>query len=440
MDKKVTNINLFFGQMENPFLAGCLQIIRKHELMFPVDDKVSYNIYVPVTELLPEIYEALGASSFEELFPTTADFESMGQLLIVGITLSNQEFLLKEKLSVASMEEFFVDIVVRNQPRELDIAVLYVEGLPLTAKVADEIRVRLIMRGGKGDEYAKMPKDVFHHLVLTGNLAGKDLIAVCGVNRDISRKCDADDQLIFRRLLLKEFGLKKYDRSPRELYRKMYELKEGWKILKRRLDDFEELQERKLIYAYFGFFQFDIPADLYSSALFFANAKYWNSYDSPTSYQIHAERVNLMIKLTERGWNGYWTKDPEDIWFDEVRPEIEENFQPVESHFEGTSAITFEDIDNIWDDAPKVLGETIKLDNRRLRELVRKNYRETVQKFEKQTQMSDEWRKKQADQQKFISDFGLSEISERELNFLLDIHELVMDGTISITFPFVRLE
>jgi hypothetical protein len=73
-------------------------------------------------------------------------------------------------------------------------------------------------------------KDVFSRIT-SGTLYGKDLIRLCNTDREMNRKCNADDYAIFRRALFTEFGfewettngLGLYGfQNPRELYKQMH--------------------------------------------------------------------------------------------------------------------------------------------------------------------------------------------------------------------------
>ena len=88
-----------------------------------------------------------------------------------------------------------------------------------------------------------LPKDVFREIILSGNIMGKDLIALCGSDSNISNKCNHDNFWIFRKLLEKEFGIKvpKSQINPRNLYVLLNSHRETWRILKTRLEDIEHL-------------------------------------------------------------------------------------------------------------------------------------------------------------------------------------------------------
>jgi len=64
-----------------------------------------------------------------------------------------------------------------------------------------------------------LPVDVLHHLVVIGMIRGKDLIALCRTYWKISRKINAQNGILFKRLLKSEFGVES-SRNHREEYAK----------------------------------------------------------------------------------------------------------------------------------------------------------------------------------------------------------------------------
>lgn len=68
--------------------------------------------------------------------------------------------------------------------------------------------------------WASLPYDIFVNMVLTENISGPDLIALCGSHPIINDKCNNRNQNIFSRLLAKEHGILK-DPTPRETYVKL---------------------------------------------------------------------------------------------------------------------------------------------------------------------------------------------------------------------------
>lgn len=70
--------------------------------------------------------------------------------------------------------------------------------------------------------------------IAQGGIKGRDLIALCGSSKEINKLCNSDDQAIFKRKLLEEFGeafrwsekviLRTGFQTPRELYRQMYKM------------------------------------------------------------------------------------------------------------------------------------------------------------------------------------------------------------------------
>jgi hypothetical protein len=78
----------------------------------------------------------------------------------------------------------------------------------------------------QGHEIPAMGRDLFRFMVTEQNLRGRDLLALCTGNQEITKLCDRDKQIIFRDLLKREFNFD-YSRSvakesPRELYAKFH--------------------------------------------------------------------------------------------------------------------------------------------------------------------------------------------------------------------------
>lgn len=53
-----------------------------------------------------------------------------------------------------------------------------------------------------------LPNDVFANLIRTNRITGKELLSFCSSNRALSAKCDANDGLLFRQLLIDEFRIR----------------------------------------------------------------------------------------------------------------------------------------------------------------------------------------------------------------------------------------
>lgn len=57
------------------------------------------------------------------------------------------------------------------------------------------------------NEWANLPTDVFYQLIDSGNVSGKDLVSACVSNPQINAKCNSRNEEIFRRMLLKNYGV-----------------------------------------------------------------------------------------------------------------------------------------------------------------------------------------------------------------------------------------
>jgi len=170
---------------KNPFEVAILDYCKRKKLR-------AWSIYIPETGLLDSIYEIFGASNFDELFPSQKDFDDIAMSLIEISKFEPRQDKI-HGVKVISKTSVFQP----GFPMKIDV--YYVEGLILGKRARKLLEKP---RGGRGLEYEKMPKDVFHHLVLTGGIRGKDLLALCSANREIRRKCDADDGILFKKLLI----------------------------------------------------------------------------------------------------------------------------------------------------------------------------------------------------------------------------------------------
>jgi len=93
---------------------------------------------------------------------------------------------------------------------------IFIHGFPLTTTQGKQLDSLL----NKGDQWSKLPKDVFYKLIEDNDIRGKDLISLCVSNSKINYMCNggnAQDQQLFKRLLLKEFNITR-STNPREDY------------------------------------------------------------------------------------------------------------------------------------------------------------------------------------------------------------------------------
>lgn len=81
--------------------------------------------------------------------------------------------------------------------------------------------------GLTGTELTRMSRDVFRHLVLTGQLKGKNVLALCTGNSDIANLCDRDNYLLYQQLLKSEFNyewrLSDLPITAKDVYKMMHE-------------------------------------------------------------------------------------------------------------------------------------------------------------------------------------------------------------------------
>ena len=83
-----------------------------------------------------------------------------------------------------------------------------------------EFKERIIILG-KSTSMESLPYDVLIYMIETGDLSGKDLLGLCLTSSSINVKCNARNQLLFKKALMREYGIK-YNPdnqiNPREEY------------------------------------------------------------------------------------------------------------------------------------------------------------------------------------------------------------------------------
>lgn len=405
-------------ELKNPFLEKSLEVMK---YIYGKNAKIGHiYIFIPPTYLLDEIYAQLGVKSFQEMFPTMIDFENYFWI-IHDSGISKKETILKnfkedEGLNILSEETLFTD--------NAELTVFYIEGLVLNDEIADEIERRITMIGAKGDEYIKMPKDVFRNIILTGGLKGKDLVGLCVTNPLISNKCNADNYFIFRFLLEKDFGLKKYKRNPRELYLLMYKIGEFLRRFRREyIVVTDKITGKEKIwhnYTDLHLFVQDTPWRLLYSLAGYGNlgidgllAPKLRNKDGIGNLQIIFNE--LLFRIIEYNYDSY--TDIEDIWFEKIRPEKESEISEKELN----------EIDDFWDSAPAILKENLRGVN--IRTTIKKSYEEVINRVLVHYLNEREYTLNEPEQYK---------LSEEDLDCLVAIHELVIDGTISVTYPLSK--
>lgn len=408
-------------EVKNPFLEKSLEVI---EQIYGKNAKIGHTyIFIPPTYLLDEIYAQLGVKSFEEMFPSMIDFENYFSI-INHSDVPKKEFVLKifkedEGLNVLSEE------TLSRDNGEL-LTVFYIEGLVLNDEIANEIERRTVMIGAKGNEYMKMPKDVFRNIILAGGLKGKDLVGLCVTNPVISEKCDADNYFIFRTLLEKDFGLKKYKRNPRELYLLMYKIGEFLTRFHREYIEviYKESGKKDFLDNYddWHFFLEDTPWQLLYSLTGYGDLHIEGFLASKlrNKFQMHNLDMifdKLLFHVTKN--NDDSRIDMEDVWFEKIRPEKESKISEKELN----------EIDDFWDRASAILKQNLKGVN--IRTTIKKSYEEAIDGV-----LVD-----------YLNYRGYTlyepkqfKLSEDDLDCLVAMHELVMDGTISVTYPLHKWE
>lgn len=209
---------------KNPFAKAAVEFIRKiveDPEYVPDDSSIVYAFYIPSTDLLPTLYESFGASSFYDLFPSSSDIDKYLEIVYMDRYEANRTIL--KELKIESKEIL-----------EKDVHIVYVSGMYFNEKFTEE-DLKNIVSGKKnttGQEFLKLPNDIFNYMVSIGEISGKDLIGLCLGNAGIMEKCN---NRIFIEQLRKEFGLNYADVdaeiSPFEIYSKLYRIRENLDVV-----------------------------------------------------------------------------------------------------------------------------------------------------------------------------------------------------------------
>jgi hypothetical protein len=337
----------------------------------------------------------------------------------------------------------------------------------------------------------KLSRDVLGHLVQVGYLTGKDLVSFSLVNSYINRSFLTNKY--FTNQLKKEFEIYRLNKwNDRKLYVKMYIIRENYKTLNSRMEILnvteEGIHDNRPVY---------IPTYLYE--LLYAKHTY-DAYPFLSSIMkenvqmdIFYDNINIVMQnklqyLTKEEYlekygseKAYFsslnerrkrhkTMDLENIWFDEIKP-VSKNFslafQP-ESPYGGMwehwdryqgSNIDVHYIDSLWDNAANILRqEIIKVDrnlyphfleqnckmnehhsfyNSILAAHICTNYEKRIKSFSS----IDYFHKKlltKSKEARFRHD--IYKLSQKEIGMIIFLHNLFMEGILSITMPLAFLK
>lgn len=151
------------------------------------------GVVVPDASIIQSLYDRLGVSSFEELFPSQADFDYV--------------FAGEPRVEYNSIDKYYRLKLAGESPIGIvDDATpaIFVDRLPNA--YMRRMEQLIANRSGARGDIAAIPKDVLQ-LITTGYLKGKDLIGLCASNPEVNKICNKDDQALFKRALKSEFGI-----------------------------------------------------------------------------------------------------------------------------------------------------------------------------------------------------------------------------------------
>ena len=185
----------------NGFLAepNLITLMKRYQQSDPIPDE--WDGAFLHSSGIAKLYADLGVSSFEEIFPTEADYD-------------------KFRFERRRFEEN-----IRNNPDlpyqfEVNGQVIYLldrdeNGKPLFS----ELPKRMVQELAVAIENRKNPvgkllvhKDLFK-MIVSGDLKGKELIRACNTSKEVNDRCNANDYALFKERLREEFNLD-YDKEP----------------------------------------------------------------------------------------------------------------------------------------------------------------------------------------------------------------------------------
>jgi len=441
----------------NPFRTHLIKYVKKSY----VDSTLTF--YLPDITELDKIYKYLNVSSFEELFPSQKDYDQY----IVNSFFNKDITFYYLRSEIINKISTFVYINASES---------------LLLQIANDVKTRLIMKPGKGDVYKNMPKDVFRHIVLTGELKGQDLIALCGTDQNIKQKCDSDDYWLFKQLLFKEFDLKRYPKSrlyntPRDLYVLLHQIKDCWQSIRYRFGVlsayYDILNNGKYGLSHIANGELIFPSDIeYDYTIYDLLYNYDNKNSFLTNYRGGAIFAYKLIEcyqkaITSRNikTEGVYDIDIVDV-HDQYRKlleldgkvldDIEDNWFEIreDSHY---SKQEQRQLDDFWDVAPKIINNCLNGTNIDFE--IRGFYTKYLGKLALFKQLDDVNLAKLEEiyidnfngnldeaKETFVGfketvtsgDIDLLHISDNEVKCLTNIHYLVMDGVLSITMKLKK--
>lgn len=338
-----------------------------------------------------------------------------------------------------------------------------------------------------------LPRDVFRHLIISGQLHGSDLIALCGIDSITSEKCNHDNYWIFRQLLLREFNLKSYRHNPRELYITLHKIAFGLKTLLAKIGEIrtivsEDQDGESEPLNPFSEFAFEVEPIILWELLYQGLVAEFNSF-----YTIPDE---ILYRIFGFLYNEYWHyvnthpseshRDIEDIWYEDIRPILErgemyKNKRVLEDGSIGgliyreesmvSYGFNIEDVDNFWDNAREAVSELPEPDKK----TINRNYRgilggmfremnhspdieEVIDMLKTRYEVfyspgsgnnpeilarmkEDNLRRVEATRRYLENlDLDLFKLDAEEIYSLIMLHRLIADGTLSPTMPVALFE
>lgn len=208
------------SQPDNPFREALFDYLRKN---FPAQYEV--KAVIPDQSILEDLYAAFEVNSFDEMFPNGGkDLDQVFKQAVfsrrpVPFSKNKKEI---DGIGILRKEEM-------NDPhRSVFLSIFYIEGFLQDKKLDRYLREAIFQSKNIKSDFSKLPPNVLQHMIESNEITGKDLTALCVVNKKMEQFCQKNDFEIFRLRLAKEFDVRYYESryrdkyNPRELYLKYH--------------------------------------------------------------------------------------------------------------------------------------------------------------------------------------------------------------------------
>lgn len=335
----------------------------------------------------------------------------------------------------------------------------------------------------------KLNRDVLNYIVNVGELKGKDLVSFSLLNTFTNRSIN------FIPVLKEEFEIYNFRVNPkkyaRELYIKMYKIKRNYKILRERMEILNltevNIHDDRPVYNPTYLYELLYAKYTYDACPFLSSI-----FEETDEMRFFYDHVNILISNTiqrltkeecmikygsERAYHKvfnekrkkYKKMDLENIWFNYMRVEDYPLKFELSSPYgawenaerrEGTH-INKDYIDSLWDDSINILSRNLMATHKK-RAFVNSDLDQNLQKYNNKETISrsfleyhiqnnykkclnklttsDYFSRDLIDNcKKYFFQHDIYRLTHQEINLIISLHDLVVEGIISITMPIAFL-